>query len=228
MKFVTGALVGEMSGALGPVVASRGPYGTYFRSRVIPTKVVNDYTNAARGRLASLSQDWGALTAVQKEAWATWAATNKVTDRLGAQRVLQPSAAFIQLNARILMCGGSQISIPPVATPPTALTSLTVAADASDSTVTVTYTATPLGAGLKAAIWVAVVNSAGRKYYRNLLKLVAHTSAAQASPYAAGADVEARFGDLIEGQTIHCEVEIWDPATGLVSGRLYDSCVVAA
>lgn len=228
MKVKYGAMVAMLSGAWGNVVASKNKYGAYFRSRVVPTKVSNDNTNDVRNRFSGLSKNWAALALADKEAWRTWAATNPIIDRLGDSRVLQPSAAFIQLNARILQAGGSQIDVPPLVASPAPISGLAVVADASDSTVGVSWTSGALAAGQCLAIWVAVIDSPGRSYYKNMLKLVLITAAEATTPQAAGASVEARFGSLIEGQTLHVECEVWDSVTGLISGREYVKATVAA
>lgn len=228
MKIKIGGMVAEMSGALGNVVASKNRYGAYLRSRVVPTKVVTDATNDVRGRLSSLSQAYAALTDAQQESWKTWAAVNPITDRLGDKRVLQPSAAFIQLNARILQAGGTQIDVPPVAAAPAAIVGLGVAAAAGAGTVAISWTSGALGANECLAVWIALVDSAGRSYYRNLLKLVKVTAAAATTPQAVGADVLLRFGTMVAGQVIHVEAEVWSDVTGLVSGRVYKKATVGA
>lgn len=228
MKIKYGAMIGMLSGALGNIVASRNRYGAYLRSRVVPTKVTSDFTNDVRGRLAYLSQYWASLTEGKKVAWNTWASTNPITDSLGDKRVLQGSAAFVQLNARKMQAGGDLIDVPPVAAAPSVVEGLAVAAAAGAGTASVTWTSGALPAGCCAAIWIAVVDSAGRSYYKNLLKLVHISAAAGTSPQDVAADIVARFGNLIAGQVIHCEVEVWDNLTGLVSGRVYATTTVTA
>lgn len=227
-KYKPGPLAGQLSGKLGNVVFRRGRYGSVISTRSMPTLVQSDYTTDVRGRLAILSQQWGALTDEQKEAWKTWAQTHQVTDRLGDQITLQGNAAYIQLNANILKAGGTAIDVPPVVGPPLGLVTATLTCAAGTPTASLAYTATPLGTGLKLQIWAAVVDSPGRAYYRNMLKLVKVSAAAAASPVTFETELAARFGTLIEGQLVHVEACVVDPATGLVSGRIYAKDLVAA
>ena len=226
-KFKPGPMVGSISGKLGNVVFTRGRYGAVIRTRTIPTLVQTDYTQEARGRLAALSQSYGGLTAAQKEAWRTWAQVNPVKDRLGDSLFLQPSAAFIQLNANIQKAGGSQISDPPVINAPDAITGMTVVAtDAPDSDVA--WTSGALAETEVLFIWAAVIDNPGRDYYRNLLKLVKATGAAATTPQAIEPELLLRFGTLIEGQKLVVEAEVVDSSTGLKSGRVYADCLVTA
>lgn len=228
MKIKTGALVSMLSGAFGNLVASRGRGGAYIRSRVIPTLVSNDFTNDVRNRFSTVSKAWAALTDVQKEAWRTFAATHPVKDRLGDSIVLQPSASFIQINCRVLQAGGTLLNIPPITAAPAAVSSPVITASAATSTVSIAFDDGPLAASCKLAIWVSVLDSLGRSYYKNSLALVKLSAAAATTPQAVGTEIEARFGDLIEGQMLHVELEVWDNATGLTSGRVYAKAAVAA
>lgn len=224
--YTAGIAVGEISGKIGNVVFTRGRYGPVIRTRAIPTLVQNDYTAAARGRLAYLSQQWGDLTDAQKEAWRTWAAVNQVINRLGQAVTLQPSAAYIQLNARILQAGGTIINVPPVDNAPAAIEGATLLAETGPDLVQVAWTSGALGATEQLVVWAAVLDNPGRNYYRNLLKLVKICTAATATPQDVSAEITARFGTIINGQKIVCEVEVWDNATGLVSGRVYADDIV--
>jgi len=226
MKYLPGLLAGILSGKAGNIVAARNRYGPYFRTRTMPTKVNSDYTNDVRGRLASLSMAYGALTEAQRDAWRTWAATNPMTDRLGATHVLQPSACFNGLNARILQAGGTQIDVPPIAVPPGPIEGQAITAVSGAQSVNVTWTSGALGASECLAAWIATVDSAGRSYYRNLLKLVDISAAAGTSPFAVTTEYLLRFGTLINGQKLFLEAEVWDNATGLVSGRVFSSFTV--
>jgi hypothetical protein len=224
--YTPGPAIGQISGKIGNTVFTSNRYGQVIRTRTIPTLVQNDYTNAARGRLAALSQDWGDLTDAQKEAWRTWAQVNPVVNRLGASVILQPSAAYIQLNARILQAGGTQIDDPPTIGAPSAISGMTLTAETVPDLISVAWTSGALGANEKLAIWAAVLDNPGRTYYRNLLKLVKICAAATATPQDAATEITDRFGTIINGQKVIVEVEVWDYVTGLVSGRVFASDIV--
>jgi hypothetical protein len=208
------------------VVFTRGRYGSSIRTKVSPTRSESAATLDVRNRLTILSKAWADLDAGERIAWSTWAATNPITDRLGAQQVLQGSAAFIQLNARILQAAGTKIVVPPIGGPPPALTSASVVSDVSSNTVTVTFAATPLAAGHCLAVWCACLDGAGRTAYKSFRKLIAVSAAAQASTLECHTLFETRFGNNLSGQNLYFDIEVWDNTTGLVSARKSCSCVV--
>jgi hypothetical protein len=227
-KVTPGPLAGVISGAVGNVVFARGRYGAYIRSRVIPTLVQNDYTGAVRDRLILLSRAWAVLDVDEKLAWRTWAATHPTIDRVGAVQVLQPSAAFISLNARVLQCGGSQIDLPPIAESPSPVTGSAISASEGSNLVEVAWTSGSMGGVQHLAVWLALYDSAGKSYYRNLLKLVTVSLNGASSPLDITSDVVARYGAFVAGQVMKCELEVWDRTTGYVSSRAFCEGVVAA
>jgi len=220
-------MVGEISGALGNIVFARGKYGAVIRTRSMPTLVQNQYTADSRGRLASLSQAYAALTSANKQAWRTWAATNPGIDRLGDSITYQPSAAFIMLNANILRAGGTQIDDPPVVGAPAGVTGQAVTSSPTVPAVSVSWTSGALGASERLLVWGAVLDSPGRDYYRNLLKCIHTSVVAATTPLNISSDVVARFGTVIADQKFVIELEVIDEDTGLKSGRTYADCIVA-
>jgi hypothetical protein len=160
------------------------------------------------------------LTAAQLLSWQTWAATNPVTNRLGKQITLSPIAAFNSLNTRLLHAGASTILTPPIAGAPDPLLTLTQSCDIGAGTFDLTFTATPLGATEELWIQCVVVDSAAIVHVENLLRLIGQSAAAQASPFDHQSLVEARFGTVVVGQSIHVKVSVFDNATGLLSAPL--------
>ena len=226
MKIKYGMLAGALSGSQGNTTASHNRYGAYLRERVIPTKVSNEFTLQARGRLIDVSQSWGALTAAQMLSWNTWAQSNPITDRLGDKQVLTGHAAFVQLNARLLVSGSAKILVPPSEAAPLALATTTVTYNIGAGTSTIAFTATPLAAGLMLWTEAAVLTNPGQRYWANRMKLVKVSAAALASPYDYQADVEDRFGPLVVGQRLVTLCRVFDSATGLISAPLIDEGVI--
>jgi len=227
-KITPGPLAGVISGKIGNTVFSRGRYGPYMRNRMMPTRVVSAATSDVRNRLSGLAKLWGGLGAPEKIAWATYANTHPVIDRLGNSQVLQASAAFMQVNARVLQALGTVINVPPVGVSPAPIVGMTVVAVATAQAVTISYTSPTIGADECLAVRLAVLDSPGRAYYRNLLKLVVVSAAAQATTYVISTPTIARFGKIIIGQKYFCEVEVWSKVTGLISGRTAANFTVIA
>ncbi len=228
MKVILGALVSAASGKLGGLVASRNRGGPYLRALVVPITSMSPAAIAARTRLAQVSAAWGALTAVQKAAWSTWAQTNPITDRLGQSRILQANAAYIKINNILTLVGAANLTDPPIGADPVALTTLTLTADIGVGAFQFAFTATPLGAGLKGVIRAAVVESDGITNVENLYRVIGFTGLAQISPVDIEAEMVAAFGTLQVGWTAFIRVTVVDTATGLQSQPLDDSAVIVS
>jgi hypothetical protein len=149
-------------------------------------------------------------------------------DSLGATRVLQPSAAFIKLNARILQAGGVQIDVPPIGVAPEPIAGVTVEAAETGPAFTISWTSPEFAASECAAAWVAVYDGAGISYYKNLLKLVTVEQPGAAQELDIPTEVEDRFGPLTEGLVVKVEMERWDNTTGLTSPRAACETIVTA
>lgn len=220
-KFTPGPGVAAVSGSIGGTVFSRNRYGAYMRYRAIPTNPDTEYQANVRQALGASSENWRSLTDAQRMAWATWAANNPITDMIGQSQILAANAAYVQLNARLAYMGETLLDLPPVAAAPAPLESITVDTDIGAGDFQVAFTATPLGAGVRLFGQVAVVNSAGIKYVKNIMRTAVLTAAAQASPLTGlQALVEARFGTLQVGQVVHLNLATIDEASGLVSTPL--------
>jgi len=229
MKIRYGPFVGALSGSEGNTTASRNRSGPYLRVRSIPTKRVTPWTTEVRGRLSALSQAWGAVEASDKQAWESWAQEHPIIDRLGDSRVLQGSNAYIQLNMRLLGIGASQISLPPVASPPAAISGLTLTAQDGAGVCSLAWTSGALGATEQLVIWAAVLTSPGRNYYKNLLKQVFYSAAAATSPQDFKTEIVERFGDLLVGHRVFVHAFVYDNTTGLSSAlAVANTTVVAA
>ncbi len=225
-KIILGPMVGAASGSVGATTFSHNRYGTYTRRRAIPVKSTTTPATNAKARFTSRSQAWQGLTSGQRLAWKEWALDHPITDTLGQQQTLQPNAAYIMLNARLEALALTPITDPPVAAPPAGLLTLVADADIGAGSVELVFTATPLGATEYLSIKAAIVSSAGILYVENLLRQIGASAAAATSPFDYQTLIEARFGTLIVGQTVHVEVLIIDSATGLISGALKSTVVV--
>ena len=226
MKFRSGALIGNLSGSLGSVTASHNRYGSHFRPRTIPINPDTQYQQTVKGNFGVVSGGWTALAAANRAQWATFAANNPVVDNLGQSQNLSANAAYVMLNLRLKQCGAALITAPPVGAAPAGLTSLTLEADIGAGDVELAYTATPLAANDKLVVRAAVVDTASINFMKNKYKLIAYSSAAQASPFEFQDEIEERFGSLIVGQYVHVLVAVMSTVTGLISAPMSASVIV--
>jgi len=227
-KFTPGPIVGAVSGGVGSLVFTHGRYGSVLRIGVIPTKRVTQDTVNARARVSILSKEWGGLDDASRASWNTWAQSHPIIDSLGQSRVLQGSAAFIGLNCRVLKAAGTMISTPPAVPCPTAISGTVVLTAKQPDTCALAWTSGALAASEVLETWVAIVMSAGRSYYANLLKLVNVSAEAATTPLALGKAINDRLGYFKEDWIIYTHSYVVDNETGLRSGLTLASCAVAA
>lgn len=225
-KFVAAAPVGTISGSIAAQTYSHNKGGPYIRNRGIPTISLTPDALAAKSRMATEASAWGGITDIQRSAWDSYSLQRPVIDALGNPRHLSGFQHFVGINARRAFGGDARLLVPPITTAPNGLLSLTLNADIGTGAVELVYTGTPLGASEELYFKAAVTNSPGITFIRNLLRLLPFSAAAQASPFDIQSDVEARLGALVENQTLHVEVSVYDNATGLISQPLRDDTVV--
>ncbi len=226
MKFTPGIAVGALSGSIGGSTASHNKGGPYFRTRAIPTNPSTTAQLNQRARLATMSQNWRDLTDENREAWTEWARQNPITNTLGMSILKSGHQSYIGINTRILLDAGTVLVVPPVVSAPDAFLTAIQDADIGAGATDLTFTAA-LTSGNKVELWGAVVNSAGIKYVKNLLKFIAFSSVDESSPWDNQAVIESILGTLTVGQVLHIEAAQYDPATGLRSPFLRSDVVVS-
>lgn len=228
MKFIPGPAIAAASGSVGGTVFSRNRYGAYTRNRSIPVNPQTSFQQGVRATLGNLSTAWSGLTTAQQLAWKEWASQNPIVDTLGQSQVLAGNAAYISLNARLLTAGLTRNDSPPIAVAPDALTTLASEGDIGTGDFEINFTPTPTGADESLWIQAAVTNSAAITYVSNRLRFVGISAAAQASPLDNQTIIEARFGTLVVGQTVHQWVSVFDRTSGQLSPPRRTSVVVTS
>ena len=217
MKVILGPLVGQASGKLGGMVASRNRGGTYLRRRAHPVVVTSPEALATKARLAAVSAAWNDLTEAQREAWTLYAANNPITDRVGQKITLDGHTVYVKCNSLMSYIGAAYTTLPPTTPPPNALQTLSLTGDIGAGSVTAVFTATPLEAWQGIQLWANVEVDAARKYIEGRYRMCAISAGAQASPYDIQTVVEARLGTLQVGQVLHVRASVFDRSTGLRS-----------
>ncbi len=225
-KFTPGPAVAAVSGSVGGTVFSRNRYGAYMRFRAVPITNTSDAALNAKQQLTSASQRWQTLTDAQRLAWVGFAQTNPIINTLGAKQILTGHAAYVGLNARLLHDGQAQIDDPPVIPAPGGLVTLVQVCDIGLGGFSLTFTPTPLDAGIKLWMKVAVVESAGINYVQGFLRFIGTSAAAETSPFDHEALVTARFGTLIVGQFIHTQIQLFDSTNGQLGAPREVSTIV--
>lgn len=174
---------GEMSGSIAGNTWSRNKGGQYVRQRRSPTNPNTTAQSRVRNYLASASRAWQGLTLVQREAWKAAAQAAPVLNRLGESVTLTGAAMFNGLASVCYAIGTAPASTPPVTAAPAGLLTLTPTISASTN-LSVAFTATPLGAGNRLAVWWTGPGLPTQDPNFAQAKLVGYSAAAQASPAA--------------------------------------------
>ena len=198
----------------------------YIRNRSIPVISTTPAALNAKARLANQSQAWQNLTAAERLAWNAWAQANPIVDSLGFSQILAGNAAFNSINIFLEQGAFTTLTVPPISTPPASLATFSFTADIGTGNVEAIFPPTPLPAATHLILRAAVVNSAAINYTENLKRIISFTTAAQASLYDFQTEIEAVFGALVLGQTVHMDAFTLSTVTGLRSLHKSASVVV--
>lgn len=210
------------SGSVGGVTSSRNRYGQYRRTRAVPVNVASSFQTLVRGRMQTNADGWKALTALQREGWASLGAQMGRTDSLGQTVDLTGFAAYCSVNNNNLAAGNAVVSDAPLYAPPAALT--TAVPTITIATFSIAFTATPLPAGAKLMAYASPMRSAGRAFEADF-RLIQASAAAAASPLSIFTNYQARFGTPVVGARIFISCAIY--LNGFLSQPLINSTIVA-
>lgn len=196
MKYVPSALIGRLSRSAGSTTAGHNRFGSYLRNRVIPTNPQTSFQMAVRDALATFSQQWRELTEAQRLAWAALGAQITRTDSLGETYTLTGQQAFNLVNRNLATTGVANVTDAPLFNPPANLSTMSLSAiNAISDTLEVAYTPTPLGSGVKLAIFASPGVSQGINFLpSSRYKLIAVTAADAASPANILTAYTTRYG----------------------------------
>lgn len=187
------------SGSYAQMTASRNRFGQYFRTRATPVNPSSPAQLVQRARMSTNSAAWRALTDAQRAGWESLGALITRTDALGSAYTLNGFAAYCSVNNNNLDAGNAIVAdAPAIVTPPTLLTAtITLTAAA----MSIAYTATPLGAGVRLFSFISPQKSAGRAFNGDY-RLIAVSAAAAASPANVFAAYVARLGTPVVGNRV--------------------------
>jgi hypothetical protein len=202
-----------MSGSIGNFTYSHNRGGQIVKNRRTPVNPNSTKQQAVRSNFSTLSGAWSLLSATNQSLWQQWASLNPIIDSLGQSIVVSGQNAYIMLNSRLLQAGASAQSSPPAGTGPAQLVTCT-AAWVSPFAVTITFTTTPLAAGLRLQVSSTLPGTKGRNGNRNQARVLGYTSAAASSPAAITSPYAA-----IAAQAANIYVSVMD-AAGRISPPL--------
>lgn len=227
-KIKWGALVVDGRNKIGGHVLSKNRAGAYMRTKVTPVNPQTTFQSAVRALFTSLSQGWRSLTQAQRDAWNAAVSNFTSTDIFGDLKTPTGKNLYQRLNTNLSTVSVAAITVPPLPVGVPAVDTLSAVADESASTLAVTFTPTPVPADTAFVLECTPQVSPGREFLKNQYRILAVIDAAAASPYAAGAAYEARFGELVEGQRIGVRLTPFNKVTGEKGQPLATSIIVVA
>jgi hypothetical protein len=207
------------SGSQGNTVFSRNAGGAYTRQRVKPINRNTARQQLVRTNLGTIAQAWRALTAAQRSDWATYGANHPRPNRLGEIKPVKGHCAYNMINARLLLAGAAQISAAPAVAIPAGLLTFSAVRTTATS-ITMTYTTTPIAAGNRLMVWMCRPSWGICNPNRNQAFMVGFSAAAAASPLVMNIPVNWSVG-----QTVVFFAGIMD-ASGQLSAE--QTCTVTA
>lgn len=224
-KIQYSAVVSDARGKVGGNVFTKGRFGPVARTKVSPVQPRTSFQRQVRSRFTGLSKGWSGLATDQgRAAWDAFAKANPVKDVFGNTRILTGHQMYLKLNAVILQCGGTAITVPPLSLSIAEPTTVAVTAvQGSPGSVAVTVTGPPL-TNSHAEVWGAAPQSAGRKFVGSAYRLLHVFGKAVAGPYYVDPYWENRIGTLVGGQKIRVLVKYGDEVTGAQGQGVEASC----
>lgn len=226
MKAKFGAIVVDGRGKAGGHVFTKNRQGAAMRTKVTPINRRTNSQQTAKVTLADLSDNWKALTQAQRDTWDN--ASQDVTRRNIFGDGYHPTGKnlYMIINQGLALAGVAAVTSPPATTPATALTAFAVGTNTT-AAQTLTFTATPVPAGMMVQVQGTRPLSAGSNApsgkFRNFTTVVA----AATSPLNSFAAYQTKFGTPISGKKIFFRAFVVNITTGARSLPLQASGITA-
>jgi hypothetical protein len=209
-KIKLSAVVSEMRGKLNGSVFSKNRGGAYLRTKVTPVNPQTIAQGNVRARLTTFSQAWRSLTAAQIQAWNAAVSNFVGTDIFGDIKTPSGINLYNKLNLNLAAAGQTAISNPPLPVGVGYVSALSLAADASASTIAATFTAVGGSAGQTVIVQATKGVSAGKNFVKSEYRQISTFSGSATSPQAIGAAYVTKFGTMTTGQKIFVRLAFVD------------------
>lgn len=227
-KIKLSAIVSEVRGKLNGSVFSKNRGGAYMRTKVTPVNPQTIAQGNVRALLTTLSQGWRSLTEAQRLAWNSAVSAFTSTDIFGDIKTPSGINLYNKLNLNLGAIGEAPISTPPVAVGVGYLSALSLAADASASTIAATFTAEGASAGQTVIVEATPCLSAGKSFVKSEFRQIGTFAGDATSPQAIGAMYVAKFGAMTADKKIFVRMKFVDKTTGVAGQYTSASTVVVA
>jgi hypothetical protein len=226
-KIIYGPVITDSRGSIGGSTFTSTRFGSTTRARTTPARKDTARKSLITSRVAALSQRWSSLLdSTQRSEWTALAAANPVTDVFGNPHELTGLQFFIRLNQRLAQAGITALDDAPADQTISPLTTFSAVAT-HPSTLTLTFTTSPLGSGLSLYVFATPNRSPGVSNFANSMAFLLASAANPSSTYAAGSAYTARFGNLKQGRAIAIKAAVLSRTTAALSPYLETSVIIA-
>jgi hypothetical protein len=191
-----GAIVAEIRGKESGVVFSRNAYGAYVRNKTSPINPQTSFQQQQRAYMGAVSQQWSGLTEGEKSAWGLLGEQVVRTNRLGDQTQYTGFNLFMRCNRNRSILGLGIISEPvsPPALPALHLDRPLIEGVAGEVTLfKIGFTPTPIGAGIQMVVDATPPVLTGRRFFKNMFRLVHVAAANSSTDFSILEDYKERF-----------------------------------
>lgn len=216
-----GTIASDARGKINGIVYSKNKFGSYTRRKVTPANPNSPAQSAVRSSLSVLAKNWsGLLTAAERAAWISFAASYPRTDVFGNSIVITGLNMYISLNQRLNQIGSALIATPPpsnIVTPLTFdFTSYTAASSGNNITIPITG-----GGGTDTNVYVFGQKPlpAGKIPTTSLFRFLLTSTTPGTFPtnLQIGTAFKNKFGAWSPGQNIAVLISSIDNTSGLVT-----------
>jgi len=227
-----GQFVAEARNKLGGLVFSRNTYGAYVRTKISPINPSSTPQSLVRARLAQVSQAWRGLTDAQRSAWIQAAPNFSRINVFGDSVPLTGFNLHEKINLNLLNIGESLITVPPSDTNVAGLTQFELSLTYVEGGLTEMNLKTEHTGG--AADHALVLfgtpgQSPGKSFVgpelRQFHKISPLSNAETTTDVLT--QYNARFGAPTADQRVFVRARLIKIASGLPSGRMQDSIIIA-
>ncbi|MCL6567243.1 MAG: hypothetical protein K6U09_12585 [Acidobacteriia bacterium] len=222
-----GHLISEARASLNGTVFSRNSAGPYMRAKVSPAQPRTARQQQVRQRLSAASASWRNLTEDERKAWITAAAIATKINVFGDNMPLTGHQLYMRLARVAQELGASILTTPPQIEAPQGLDTATLTATASPAALSLAFTPTPAGTGIRLMIDATDTLSAGISYAGGKYRRILVSAAAATSPVDILSAWQAKFGTLVAGSKVFVRVKTVDQTTMITSPEVIASAIVA-
>jgi hypothetical protein len=225
-----GGGVVQISGSIAGNTHARNRFGNYVRPRTKPVNPNSDYQAAVRTSLSWLTEYWNStMTAAQRTAWATFAASIAMKNRLGETIYLTGFNHFLRANIeRKRLVLGIVANGPTVLSLPEKDPTFAVSGSEATQKLSVTFSAAYAWAnedGGHLVVYMGVPQLATRNFFNGPWRYTGDVDGA-AEPPESPAEMDPAF-TLTEGQKVWCYARV-SRADARLSEPFYASFTVGA